>query len=112
MSLASRSRLAAAVVGSGSGEVDRPFIIARPLDDDDEVDEDEALPDPPLPPPPPRSLLKMEGSEVDLDDELVLPEAELDGTATTEAAIAAVVAGTGLDVDLCSLLERSRSQKR
>ena len=54
----------------------------------------------------------MDGSEADLDVEL-LAEDEEDvpvGTATTDAAMAAVVGGM-LD-GLCSLLERSRSQNR
>lgn len=97
MSVASRSSVTAR---SGSGEAEIPFI---PLEE-----EEDAFPDP-LPPPPPRSRLKMEGSDAERDVALLLDEV-LDWTATTEAAIAAVVAGT-LD-GLCSLLERSRSQKR
>ena len=79
----------------------------RPLELDEEED--------PLPLdafPPPRSRLKMDGSEADLDVELLAEEEEEvpDGTATTDAAMAVVVAGM-LD-GLCSLLERSRSQNR
>ncbi len=73
-------------------------------------DEEEPLPLDALPPP--RSRLKMDGSEADLDVEL-LAEEEEDvpvWTATTEAAMVVVVAGM-LD-GLCSLLERSRSQNR
>lgn len=90
MSLVSRSSVAAAVK-SGSGDAEIP--LETPLD---EVEF-----------PLPRSRLKMEGSEVDLDD--VELEDDVDWTATTEAAMAVVVAGT-FEEFLCSL--RSRSQKR
>jgi hypothetical protein len=101
MSLASRS----IVDRSGSGD---PEIPLSPLELDDE---EEPLPLDALPPPP-RSRLKMDGSEADLDVEL-LAEEEEDApvwTATTEAAMAVVVAG--MLEGLCSLLERSRSQNR